>query len=119
MNDARHDHTPKHEQAGGIADIDGVVLESAFYHKLYHAAMRDKNDKKLAPLFDPETNRGAMIRLRTLQHMIAIHLQMCLAREVAHMKRNSTTDYDQMEQISKLMKRYSMSRPPDLNIENT
>lgn len=111
MDDFRRDRAANHGQAagGGMADRNGVIFESAFYHKLYDAAMKRG---KLAPLFDRQTDRGAMIRLRTLQHMNVIHLRMRLAQEVAAMKRNGTTDYDQMEHVSRLMKRYSMSPPP-------
>jgi hypothetical protein len=78
-----------------------------FYKQLLNASM---DHKKYAPLWRQTNNErgGAIIRIKTLQHMNVIHVRKLLAEEVAAMVRCQSTDYEQMRLIEDLMSRYGL-----------
>lgn len=78
-----------------------------FYKQLLNASM---DPKKYAPLWrQANTERGgAIIRIKTLQHMNVIHVRKLLTEEVATMVRHQSTDYEQMRLIEDLMSRYGL-----------
>jgi hypothetical protein len=78
-----------------------------FYEQLLSASM---HHEKYAPLWRQTKNErgGAIIRIKTLQHMNVLHVRKLLAEEVAIMVRRQSTDYEQMRLIEDLMSRYGL-----------
>ena len=89
--------------AGKAIDHESVN----FYEQLLSASM---HHGKYAPLWRQTENErgGAIIRIKTLQHMNVIHLRKLLADEVAIMVRSQSTDDEQMRLIEDLMSRYGL-----------